>query len=287
MKHEEAPEMAFIPRPFCANGERDVFNTSADNNVNFNTGFPSIYSAQDGKFVRRTEMNGLGYISTANQFFRACGGIYTFDQKLANAIGGYPKYAVLEYLEGLNYSKVISLKDDNFVDFTSGPIIDIAGGNRCTQGSVDGVNWAFLGEGSIPDYDTLFTLGTRYSSGESKTATFRQSAYFPVASFLAPRSGLLTFKGAINFIPSTGIEKDWNTAAIVIYQRDSKEELEEISAFQRGGTCIFKAGIATLSGYATAQTKAIYANKWYSVWLGLMEATLEFDASNPYTGYIA
>ena len=154
---------------------------ATSNNVNFADGFPSVYeapSSNNGKFVTRGEMNAIGNLASANEFARACGGIVTFDQRLATKIGGYPRGAVLEMLSGLDYARVVSLVDDNLVDFTGNSIDTTIVGNKCKLGSVDGVNWAFCERGSVPDYQTVLEIpnikffGNEYSSWEEYVGVF-------------------------------------------------------------------------------------------------------------------
>ena len=123
-------------------------------------------------------MNAIGNLASANEFARACGGIVTFDQRLATKIGGYPRGAVLEMLSGLDYARVVSLVDDNLVDFTGNSIDTTIVGNTCKLGSVDGVNWAFCERGSVPDYQTVLEIpnikffGNEYSSWEEYVGVF-------------------------------------------------------------------------------------------------------------------
>lgn len=153
------PEKLIFPTPF-AGGEgaalTPIKQSSDINKVNFSDGFPSVYSSPNslgGKYVTRGELNAIGNLATKNDYYRMCGGINTFDPEFAYAIGGYPKDAILDYFDGVNLFKVISLEEDNMVDFRSG----VFGGkwaklgtNDVLQGSVivgsieGGYKWSML-----------------------------------------------------------------------------------------------------------------------------------------------
>lgn len=183
MTSAEAPKRLYIPQPFASaeGAALTEIEAATSNNVNFADGFPSVYeapSSNNGKFVTRGEMNAIGNLASANEFARACGGIVTFDQRLATKIGGYPRGAVLEMLSGLDYARVVSLVDDNLVDFTGNSIDTTIVGNKCKLGSVDGVNWAFCERGSVPDYQTVLEIpnikffGNESSSWEEYVGVF-------------------------------------------------------------------------------------------------------------------
>lgn len=153
MKAENFPSRLAMPMPFANNS--DALTTILDSQdssgsaVNFADGFPSAYSSpksNGGKFVTRGEINALGNLASRNDFYRMCGGLNIFNQEFAKKIGGYANGAILEYLTGGVVRRVISLKDDNLVDFTSpGTTLD-----GIISGSVDNINWAYC-ENELPD----------------------------------------------------------------------------------------------------------------------------------------
>ena len=195
MTSAEAPKRLYIPQPFASaeGAALTEIETATSNNVNFADGFPSVYeapSSNNGKFVTRGEMNAIGNLASANEFARACGGIVTFDQRLATKIGGYPRGAVLEMLSGLDYARVVSLVDDNLVDFTGNSIDTTIVGNICKLGSVDGVNWAFCERGSVPDYQTVLEIpNIKIIENES------YSWYEYIGAFTAPSDGTIVVIG--------------------------------------------------------------------------------------------
>ena len=139
-----------MPRPFAKGSGAALteIEASAGNNVNYQDGFPSVYSAPHsggGKYITRGEINAIGNLASQNQFYFLAGGINTFDATFATSIGGYPEGAVLKYLNNGYLYDVISLTDNNTVDFTA-------------QG-VDGVNWAYLSVEEKKVFDDVFFEG--------------------------------------------------------------------------------------------------------------------------------
>ena len=172
-----------MPRPF-AKGDGaalTAIGSSSGNNVNFLDGFPTPYSApasNGGAFVTRGEMNAIGNLASQNQFYFLAGGINTFDATFAASIGGYPEGAVLKYLNNGYLYDVISLIDNNTVNFTA-------------QG-VDGVNWAYLSvaEKQVFD-DVFFEGGTDITMGSGILAIVRakKDAGIAVSAALSPVVG--------------------------------------------------------------------------------------------------
>ena len=207
MKSEDMPKGMYIPQPF-ASGDgtftpevEDILVERNLNEVNFVEGFPSVFStphSQGGRLVTRGIMNAIGLIATANSYARACGGITTFDPRLAVKIGGYPRGAVLEIIEDLDYHKVISLVDDNKVDFNGDELTEDQISAGITLGSIDGVNWAYCANGSIDTNVEVASLPnfSWLNGGE------RAVDMFPLATFVAKKNGILTFDGSYDMASS-------------------------------------------------------------------------------------
>lgn len=156
--------------------------------MNFPDGFPQNYSAphsRGGKYVTRGEMNAVGNLASRNDFFRNCGGINTFDAAISAAIGGYPAGAVLEYLEGYQLFKVISLVDNNTVNFNN-------------EG-VDGVNWKILNQNEAQfDSESLITSCSIHPQSNTYLddgTTLSALDYFDVITAIkAPITGTMFLK---------------------------------------------------------------------------------------------
>lgn len=154
-----------MPCPFGDNDSANIspiLSAPAQGDFNFETGFNTPYSApksNGGKFVTRMEMNAIGNLASRNDFYGMCGGLNTFSAKLASAIGGYPKGAVLDYLQDYKLYKVISLVDGNMVNFT-------------TDG-IDGINWMYLNQDNAdPERPIAFSFDID-TAGQTTIGVFK------------------------------------------------------------------------------------------------------------------
>lgn len=99
-------------------------------------GFPEItMKALDngGLPPRGQDCNGMFYLSTDQKVYLQNGGLITFDPSVAETIGGYPKGAILDYInESGMYGKVRSLIEDNLNNFVSNPDL------------IDNTNWEYV-----------------------------------------------------------------------------------------------------------------------------------------------
>ena len=127
MRSLDLPQILY--QPFAATGDKNTIlnspSTEDPQRANLQTGFPAITQipiANGGIPPERMDFNGLGYLLSSFYFFTQCGGVYTFNQDVSNAIGGYPLGAVLHYTDsnGTTY-KVRSLLENNTFDFVTTP----------------------------------------------------------------------------------------------------------------------------------------------------------------------
>lgn len=200
----------YIPQAFAAGDAthqkqfKDILNEIDGSDVNFIEGFTSAFeapSSQGGRYVSRKELNAIGHLASANWFKRMVGGIFTFNANLAVKIGGYPKGAVLEHLDGLNYYRVISLIDNNKVDFTGTEPTSQQQTAGIVQGAVDGVNWAYCERGFIEEgKQQTVPIDIEFPSG---TITFSTAGNaIPCGIFVSPRSGYLSVYGTASMTPT-------------------------------------------------------------------------------------
>ena len=127
MNSLDLPQILY--QPFAATGDKNTIldspSTTAPQRANLQTGFPPITQIpidNGGIPPERMDFNGLGYLLSSFYFFTQCGGVYTFNRNVSNAIGGYPLGAVLYYTDsnGTTY-KVRSLLENNTFDFVTTP----------------------------------------------------------------------------------------------------------------------------------------------------------------------
>lgn len=125
-------------KPFAEEGDKNtipVANTDVTNPqlADLTNGFPEITSLDpdDGGIpAERKDFNGLGYLTTLYDYFYQAGGTFTWNDTIANAIGGYPLGARLWYTKNNGETIILrSGKGNNTDNFTQ------------DESLIDGVNW--------------------------------------------------------------------------------------------------------------------------------------------------
>lgn len=182
MTSSQIPSRIAMPCPFGGFGSNNItpIKTVTGTDVNFPDGFPSAYGAPtdtSGKFVTRKEINAIGNLASNDLFYHKCGGLNTFDADFCASIGGYPKGAVLQILDGYSIRKVMSLKDNNKVCYTGQTLTSAQTAAGLTNGSIDMDNWIYLDEKSYP--------------GVFRTIDVNTVGLSFLTTFTAPQSGML------------------------------------------------------------------------------------------------
>ena len=139
------------------------------------TGFPDVtmIALDDGGMPPRgQDANGMFYLSTDMRVYQQNGGIITFNQSVSDLIGGYPKNAILDYIDSNDvYHKVQSLIDNNTYNFITNPEYindeywqEVAIGNSTGAGQpIGSLFWSFATADYVPEY-ALPCDGTEYSN---------------------------------------------------------------------------------------------------------------------------
>ena len=178
MTSAQVPSRIAIKRPFAESGLITPIQDTSGDSVNYQQGFPSIYgvpASEGGKYVGRGEINAIGNVATNDLFYHKCGGINTFDAAFAAKVGGYPKGAVLQYLNGNYIYDVISLIDNNMFDFVA-------------SNTIDGANWAYCNkETSSSDRILVVESSTIVNANNSQGLL--------LGVFKAPKNGFIVFEG--------------------------------------------------------------------------------------------
>ena len=178
MTSAQVPSRIAIKRPFAESGLITPIQDASGDSVNYPQGFPSIYgvpASGGGKYVGRGEINAIGNVATNDLFYHKCGGINTFDAAFAEKVGGYPKGAVLQYLNGNYIYDVISLIDNNMFDFAS-------------SNTIDGANWAYCNK-ETSSSDRILVVES------STTVNANNSQGLLLGVFKAPKNGFIVFEG--------------------------------------------------------------------------------------------
>ena len=202
MTSAQVPSRIAIKRPFAESGLITPIQDASGDSVNYPQGFPSIYgvpASEGGKYVGRGEINAIGNVATNDLFYHKCGGINTFDAAFAEKVGGYPKGAVLKYLNGNYIYDVISLVDNNTFDFVA-------------NNSIDNVNWAYCNK-EIAASDRILVVES------STTVNANESQGLLLGVFKAPKNGSIIFEGAytIDGISSSPPTDSKSGMAVAIY----------------------------------------------------------------------
>lgn len=134
-----------IPQIWAAGGQHtDIEDTTLEaGRASFQKGFPQETStpiAAGGVPPKRQDFNAMGFIPMSHNFYAQNGGCYTFDSEVSDAIGGYPKGAILWVWENNVPSyPVVSMKNGNSDNFVSDPSF------------IDGTSWRKLGINAAGD----------------------------------------------------------------------------------------------------------------------------------------
>lgn len=181
MNSLDLPQILY--QPFAATGDKNTIlnspSTDDPQRANLQTGFPAITQipiANGGIPPERMDFNGLGYLLSSFYFFTQCGGVYTFNQDVSNAIGGYPLGAVLYYTDsnGTTY-KVRSLLENNTFDFVT------------TPSYIDDKHWAYVSSTPITQDTSASSTSNVFSTAAAQSLINSKisdtlSAIYPVGS---------------------------------------------------------------------------------------------------------
>ena len=149
-----------IPQPIAAQATSENINAipngaTGTNRASFQEGFPAITrmpvienplpTQASGLPPKQQDFNGLFNAVSQHNFFAQNGGLYSFNQAVSDAIGGYPQGSLLWAIVGGKPTAVYSLVENNTFNFLTNPEY------------LDGVHWAFIDAG-LPT-GTIITWG--------------------------------------------------------------------------------------------------------------------------------
>ena len=126
-----------IPQPFAAQATSENINVipngaTGTNGASFQEGFPEITrmpvienplpTQKSGLPPKQQDFNGIFNAVSQHNFFAQNGGLYSFNQDVSDAIGGYAKNQILWYFptNGLPIP-VVSMIDNNTYNFVENP----------------------------------------------------------------------------------------------------------------------------------------------------------------------
>lgn len=278
MTQADIPSRIIIPSAFASKSTftlPDGSATSEGNVVNFADGFPSVYgcpSGGNGKFVTRDEMNALGKVATLDHYIRACGGVFQFDPQFAALKGGYAKGAILDYVVGNRMYKVISLVDNNLVDYTGGEPVTV-GSVSTISGKVDGINWMYcMGTDGVnqDDVGVICEIGD-YDGSKSVVQEVL------VRCFCAPMTGLFGVSGSAAF-NQTSPEGSTNHYSVGIWIKEGTNDPDSLAGETLDTSTdkkIFHTGSSAEGGNQGTTIAKCTKGNWYAVYLTLTYAKIE------------
>lgn len=282
MKAGETPNRLYIPQPFASGNGSDLIpiETISGDEVNFVDGFPSVYSSppsEGGKNVLRGNINALGYLASVNEYFYRCGGINTFDPELAMKIDGYPRGAVLEVIEnGVNYHRVVSLIDDNKVDFNSDILTEQQIAAGVTLGDIDGVNWAYCEQGVIDDKQFVCDVNNWNASkpvhihGPTIEVAWYIREIWQIGLYKAYHDGYFEIQGGcdVSFGETPEGTEDTPGFGIIVCE-GTEGPTPGITTGDENGTLIYQRGTMLNTAYASAlvQTATFERGKVYGIYV--------------------
>lgn len=144
--------------PFANSGTKNTIPSAptGTNLASLSEGFPPVTSesiASGGIPPSRADFNALGYLTTSQYYYLQNGGIFTFDQDVSDAIGGYPLGAVLYYTNSNNLTYLVrSLIGNNTYNFVENPSY------------IDGTHWQYVSSTPITQDVSENSTGNVYST---------------------------------------------------------------------------------------------------------------------------
>lgn len=112
-------ELQTLANTFCNSGQKTAtipVSATGTNAISLEEGFPLLTSTdvlQGGIPPKRLDMNAILGLLSEYCYYLQNGGTFTYNADVATAIGGYPSGAVLDYFDGNNVIKIISLVENN------------------------------------------------------------------------------------------------------------------------------------------------------------------------------
>lgn len=252
MTSAQVPSRIAIKRPFAESGLITPIQDASGDSVNYPQGFPSIYgvpASEGGKYVGRGEINAIGNVATNDLFYHKCGGINTFDAAFAAKVGGYPKGAVLQYLNGNYIYDVISLIDNNMFDFAS-------------SNTIDGANWAYCNK-ETSSSDRILVVES------STTVNANNSQGLLLGVFKAPKNGFIVFEGNYTVNTQVGVKADDTNAGFAVALYDLGASYTTIPTLTA----------KTLTNWKTIYTASTYCPKTELLSGSSSAATVSFTLS--------
>lgn len=177
--------------------------------VNFPSGIPPVYSilpANGGKYFERGIVNSIGKMASMGPYMSQIGYMYTYEPDVADAIGGYPKGAILRYTDATGNTQLVqSCIANNSNNFVSDPSL------------IDGKKWIVIStqdispitENIFPSYNEFVFPQQIYNDPAIPFFQWQYSTARDLATIKIPydcRATLSLFYRLWNYETRSGIE---------------------------------------------------------------------------------
>ena len=235
-----------LQTPFAINGNKVIpsQNASGTDTSSINLGFLPITSEplDDGGLPpERTDFNGMFYLSTDQRVFLQNGGFITYDDNVATAIGGYPKGAILGYLDSNNnFDFVVSLVENNQnTNFNTNPAW------------IDGTYWAYADSGKINKSRSISLTGAVTGSANFNLATGNS-----IVVSTTGKSKTISLSGAVT---GSATLNTGNTSSVTITTTGKSKTVSLTGAVT--GSATFDTGNNSTVSIATSYDSKITGNR--------------------------
>lgn len=251
-------------------------------------GFPPITmkpKSQGGLPPEGRDFNGVFNLMSQFYFYKQNGGMYTFDEDVSNAIGGYPLNAMLWYFPASGTAKWLrSNKANNTDNFITNPEVigtswieentaaslgnvgDIKESTRLGDAPMGGV-WADGSEYTFAEYPQVGEMlqegllrQKTYADWQTELTTYGETEYF------AYDSGTQKFK--VPNMPYSGLDGSVDDTTLDVYSRPSRKYVVLYTGYQEISLkdytdeieAVVNEGISDINSASTTATNSFNSN---------------------------
>ena len=251
-------------------------------------GFPPITmkpKSQGGLPPEGRDFNGVFNLMSQFYFYKQNGGMYTFDEDVSNAIGGYPLNAMLWYFPTSGTAKWLrSNKANNTDNFITNPEVigtswieentaaslgnvgDIKESTRLGDAPMGGV-WADGSEYTFAEYPQVGEMlqegllrQKTYADWQTELTTYGETEYF------AYDSGTQKFK--VPNMPYSGLDGSVDDTTLDVYSRPSRKYVVLYTGYQEISLkdytdeieAVVNEGISDINSASTTATNSFNSN---------------------------
>lgn len=201
---EKLNSPSLISSEIAAQGDKNIILEVGVENTgraSIKEGFPPITSLpkkQGGIAPSREDFNGLFNLLSQHNVFAQNGGSYTFNSKVAETIGGYPKDAILWYIKEAGIQILRSTVENNKDNFIENPsVIGTTWVETLANASLDNLSSVgkekVVAPGTIVAYPKDNLAGYHICRGGTVNRTTYSELFDVIGTIYGAGDGLTTF----------------------------------------------------------------------------------------------